>query len=67
MIHNENNNNNKNNQLFDDNPIEKETFTLNYNHYLNKNIISNYSFELINDKIELLNEEIDISDYSSEN
>ena len=39
-------NKNNNNQLFDDSPIERETFMPNYN--LNKNTITNYSFELIN-------------------
>ena len=52
-------NKNNNNQLFDDSPIERETFMPNYN--LNKNIITNYSFELIHDKKELLNKENDLS------
>ncbi len=55
-------NKNNNNQLFDDSPIERETFMPNYNLNINKNTITNYSFELINDNKELLNEENDVSE-----
>ena len=61
-------NKNNQNQLFDDYPIERETFMPNY--YMNFNkfnnyIITNYSFELIHDKKELLNKENDLSECTS--
>ncbi len=59
-------NKNNQNQLFDDYLIEKETFMPNY--YFNKMnnyIITNYSFEIIHDKKELLNKEKDLSECTS--